>query len=213
MTSDAPPASVVVLISGAGTTMSAILEAARDDGYGAKVAAVISDRSTAPGLDIARAAKVATAVVSLPDFPSREEWNRGVVKAIDVFSPDLVVLAGFMKILAPATVAHFSGRIINTHPALLPSFPGAHGVRDALAHGVKVTGCTVILVDEGVDTGPIVSQATVDVAPDDTEDSLHERIKTVERALVVDTVHALVTQGWTVEGRRVLLGASGKDRS
>jgi phosphoribosylglycinamide formyltransferase-1 len=193
--------------------MSALVDAAKDPGYGARIAAVISDRPSAPGLDIARAASVPTAVVSLPDFPSREEWNRGITKAIDVFSPDLVVLAGFMKILSPATVAHFSGRIINTHPALLPSFPGAHGVHDALAHGVKVTGCTVILVDDGVDTGPIVAQATIDVLPDDSEETLHERIKTVERALVVDTVHALVKRGWNVEGRRVMLGESGKDRS
>jgi phosphoribosylglycinamide formyltransferase-1 len=193
--------------------MSAILDAAARPGYGARVAAVISDRATAPGLEVARAASVPTAVVAPPDFPSREEWNRGVSKAIDVFSPDLVVLAGFMKILAPATVGHYRGRIINTHPALLPSFPGAHGVRDALAHGVKVTGCTVILVDDGVDTGPIVAQATVDVLPDDSEETLHERIKTVERALVVDTIHALVTRGWPVEGRRVVLGDSGKDES
>ncbi len=193
--------------------MAAILAAAKGPEYGARVAAVISDRAAAPGLDAARAANVPTAVVALAEFPSREEWNRGVSKAIDVFSPDLVVLAGFMKILSPATVAHFSGRIINTHPALLPSFPGAHGVRDALAHGVKVTGCTVILVDDGVDTGPIVAQATVDVLPDDSEETLHERIKTVERALVVDTIHALVTRGWTVEERRVLLGAPGKDKS
>jgi phosphoribosylglycinamide formyltransferase-1 len=193
--------------------MSAILEAAKDSGYGARVAAVISDRAGAPGLEVARTANVPTAVVALADFPSREEWNRGVRKAIDVFSPDLVVLAGFMKILAPATVAHYRGRILNTHPALLPSFPGAHGVRDALAHGVKVTGCTVILVDDGVDTGPIVAQATVDILPGDSEETLHERIKTVERALVVDTIHALVMRGWTVEGRRVLLGTSRKDES
>lgn len=213
MTSDSSPASIVVLISGAGTTMSAILDAAKEQQYGARVAAVISDRAAAPGLDVARAANVPTAVVALDDFPSREEWNLGVRMAIDAFSPDLVVLAGFMKILAPATVGHFRGRIINSHPALLPSFPGAHGVRDALAHGVKVTGCTVILVDEGIDTGPIVAQATVDVLPEDSEETLHERIKSVERALVVDTIHALVTRGWTVEGRRVLLGGSGKDES
>jgi phosphoribosylglycinamide formyltransferase-1 len=193
--------------------MSAILEASKEPGYGARVAAVISDRAAAQGLGLARAANVPTAVVALPDFPSREEWNRGVRKAIDVFSPDLVVLAGFMKILSPATVDHYRGRILNTHPALLPSFPGAHGVRDALAHGVKVTGCTVILVDDGVDTGPIVAQATVDVLPGDSEETLHERIKTVERALVVDTVHTLVTRGWTVEGRRVVLGEPGKDQS
>ena len=193
--------------------MSAILEAAKEPGYGARVAAVISDRAAAPGLTLARAANVPTAVVALAEFPSREEWNRGIRKAIDVFSPDLVVLAGFMKILSPATVGHYRGRILNTHPALLPSFPGAHGVRDALAHGVKVTGCTVILVDDGVDTGPIVAQATVDILPGDSEETLHERIKTVERALVVDTIHALVTRGWTVEGRRVLLGGSGEDES
>ncbi len=213
MTSDAPPASIVVLISGAGTTMSAILEASGSDGYGARIAAVISDRPSAPGLDIARAAGVPTSVIPLADYPSREEWNRDIVTAIDAHSPDLVVLAGFMKILAPATVAHFAGRIINTHPALLPSFPGAHGVRDALAHGVKVTGCTVIFVDEGVDTGPIIAQEVVEVTPNDTEETLHERIKTVERALVVDTIHALVARGWTVEGRHVLLGVPGKDRS
>ncbi len=191
--------------------MAAMIEAASDPSYGARIAAVISDRSSAAGLDTARAAGIPTAVVELAEFPSREEWNRGVVKAIDAFAPDLVVLAGFMKILGPPTVAHFAGRIINTHPALLPSFPGAHGVRDALAHGVKVTGCTVIFVDDGVDTGPIVAQATVDVLEGDTEDSLHERIKTVERALVVDTVHALLTRGWTVDGRRVVLGEPGKD--
>ena len=157
MTSDSPPASIVVLISGAGTTMSAILDAAAKPDYGARVAAVVSDRASAPGLAIARAAKVPTAVVALADFPSREDWNRGIAAAIDVFAPDLIVLAGFMKILAPATVGHYRGRILNTHPALLPSFPGAHGVRDALAHGVKVTGCSVILVDDGVDTGPIVA--------------------------------------------------------
>jgi len=213
VTSDAPPASIVVLISGAGTTMSAILEASGSDGYGARIAAVISDRPSAPGLDIARAAGVPTSVIPLADYPSREEWNRDIVTAIDAHSPDLVVLAGFMKILAPATVAHFAGRIINTHPALLPSFPGAHGVRDALAHGVKVTGCTVIFVDEGVDTGPIIAQEVVEVTPNDTEETLHERIKTVERALVVDTIHALVARGWTVEGRHVLLGVPGKDRS
>ena len=212
MTSDSPPASIVVLISGVGTTMSAILDAAANPGYGARVAGVLSDRASAPGLAVARASNVPTAVVALADFPSREDWNRGIAAAIDVFAPDLIVLAGFMKILAPATVGHYRGRILNTHPALLPSFPGAHGVRDALAHGVKVTGCSVILVDDGVDTGPIVAQATVDVLPDDSEETLHERIKTVERALVVDTIHALVTRGWTVDGRRVVLGEPRKDR-
>jgi phosphoribosylglycinamide formyltransferase-1 len=211
VTSEAPPASVVVLISGTGTILTAMLEAASDPAYGAAVAAVISDRPDAGGLDVARAAGFPTAVVALRDFPSREDWNRAIVRAIDAHAPDLVVLAGFMKILAPATVSHFGGRVINTHPALLPSFPGAHGVRDALEYGVKVTGCTVIFVDDGVDTGPIVAQATVPVEPGDTEDTLHERIKSVERTLVVDTVHALVTRGWTIEGRHVVLGTPRKD--
>jgi phosphoribosylglycinamide formyltransferase-1 len=202
-----------VLISGAGTTLSAILDATANPGYGARVAGVLSDRASAPGLAIARVSDVPTTVVALADFPSRDEWNRSIMAALDEFKPDLVVLAGFMKILAPATVGHYRGRILNTHPALLPSFPGAHGVRDALAYGVKVTGCSVILVDDGVDTGPIVAQATVDVLPDDSEETLHERIKTVERALVVDTIHLLVTRGWTVDGRRVVLGEPRKDRT
>lgn len=213
MTSEARPARVVVLISGTGTILTAMLEAASSPEYGASVAAVISDRADAGGLEIARAADVPASVVALRDYPSREEWNHALVEEIDAHHPDLVVLAGFMKILAPATVAHFGGRVINTHPALLPSFPGAHGVRDALEYGVAVTGCTVIFVDDGVDTGPIVAQATVPVEPGDTEATLHERIKTVERALVVDTVHTLVTRGWTIEGRRVVLGTPRKDRA
>ncbi len=211
MTSDATPASVVVLISGTGTILTSLLDAVSDPAYGASITGVVSDRADAGGLAVARAAGVPTAVVALADFPSREEWNDALVRAIEQHAPDLVVLAGFMKILAPGTVARFGGRIINTHPALLPSFPGAHGVRDALAYGVAVSGCTVIFVDDGVDTGPIVAQAAVEVLPDDTEESLHERIKTVERALVVDTVHALVTRGWTIDGRRVVLGTPRKD--
>ncbi len=186
--------------------MAAVLEATRDPAYGARVCAVISDRTDAPGLDIAREAGIPTAVVDMRDFPDREAWDRGVAAALASFTPDLVLLAGFMRILGEPVLAAYGGRIVNTHPALLPSYPGAHGVRDALAGGAKVTGCSVILVDAGVDTGPILAQAPVAVRPDDTEESLHERIKQVERPLVVDTVGTMLREGWTVEGHVAWLG-------
>jgi phosphoribosylglycinamide formyltransferase 1 len=192
--------------------MAAILQATADPGYGARISAVISDKEDAAALDIARAAGIPVDVVPLERFASRAEWDRALGDAIESHVPDLVVLAGFMKILARETVDRFPERMINTHPALLPAFVGAHAVRDALAHGVKVTGCTVHFVDVEVDTGPIVAQAAVAVEDEDTEQSLHERIKTVERGLVVETVRRLLKDGWTVEGRRVRYGTSkGKD--
>jgi phosphoribosylglycinamide formyltransferase-1 len=197
---------VVVLVSGAGTLLQALLDAAAGPEPRFRVAGVVSDRADAAGLDRARAAGVPTAVVAPAEFADRARWDDGVVRAVGVFSPDLVVLAGFMRILGAAYVDRFGARTVNTHPALLPSFPGAHGVRDALAHGVKVTGSTVILLDGGVDSGPIVAQRAVDVLDGDDEATLHERVKVVERALLVDVVSRMVTAGWTVEGRRVLLG-------
>ena len=188
--------------------MAALLGATSDPGYGARVSAVVSDNEDAPALAIAGAAEVPTEIVPLSSYGTREEWDHALEDAIERYSPDLVVLAGFMKILAPTTVERFSGRIINTHPALLPSFPGAHAVRDALTHGVKITGCTVHLVDAGIDTGPIVAQASVAVEDGDTEETLHERIKAIERTLVVETVRRLLGSGWTVDGRRVRFGAS-----
>lgn len=179
---------VVVFVSGTGSNLAALLEAHANPRYGARVVGVVSDRPEIRALDIAREAGVPTAVVRLPDFDSREAWDEAIVRAAAVFEPDLVVLAGFMKILGAPFVERFGGRTINTHPALLPAFPGAHGVRDALAHGVKVSGCTVMLVDAGVDTGPILAQSAVDVLPDDDESSLHARIKAVETPLLVDTV-------------------------
>lgn len=187
--------------------MRAILDATSDPAYGVRVAAVISDRPDIAGLDIAREAGVPTAVVSLGDFPSRDLWDEAVARTIASFDPDLVVLAGFMKILGAPSLSRFGGRIINTHPALLPAYPGAHGVRDALAGGAKVTGCTVIIVDEGIDTGPIVAQAAVEVWDNDTEDSLHERIKVVERDLVAATVGRMAREGWSVDGRIVRIGS------
>ena len=197
---------VVVLASGAGTTLAALLAAHERPDYPARVVGVVSDQPEAAALDRARAAGVPTAVVALADFPDRAAWNEAVAAAVDVFSPDLVVLAGFMRILGAPFVERYAGRAVNTHPSLLPAFPGAHAVRDALAHGVKVTGCTVHLVDSGLDTGPILAQAAVPVASDDDEDALHERIKTVERDLLVDTVARLVADGVRVDGRRAVLG-------
>lgn len=201
-----PSARVVVLVSGGGSNLAALLEAHRDPAWGARVVGVVSDRAGIGGLDVAREAGVATAVVAPADFPDRSAWDEGIAQAVGVFDPAWVVTAGFMRILGAPVLERFRGRIINTHPALLPSFPGAHGVRDALAYGVAVTGCTVHLVDEGVDTGPIIAQQAVEVAPDDDEASLHERIKTVERALLVDVVGRAARAGLTVEGRRARLG-------
>lgn len=187
--------------------MAAILEAFANETSGVRIAAVISDTADAAGLVVASAAGVPTEVVPLSDFGTRADWNVALGDTIARHTPDLVMLAGFMKILAPETVERFFPRIINTHPALLPSFPGAHGVRDALAYGVKSTGCTVHLVDAGVDTGPIVAQAVVQVEDGDSEATLHERIKVVERRLVVETISDMLKGGWVVDGRRVTLGA------
>ena len=145
-------------------------------------------------------------MVKVGDFPDRDTWDRAMAEAVAEHDPALVVSAGFMKLAGPAFLQRFSGRFLNTHPALLPSFPGMHATRDALAHGVTVTGCTLFVVDEGVDTGPIVAQAAVPVLPDDDEPTLHERIKTAERAIVVDAVGRLAREGFTVSGRKVTIG-------
>jgi phosphoribosylglycinamide formyltransferase 1 len=182
------PARVVVLASGSGSTLQALLDAA-DPAW--RVVAVGSDKPGVSALDRAAAAGVETFTVSPRDFPDRPAWDTALAAEVARREPDLVVLAGFMRILGAPVVEAFAGRLVNTHPALLPSFPGAHGVRDALAHGVKVTGCTVHLVDAGVDTGPILDQVAVRVLDDDDEATLHERIKTHERALLVDVVGRL----------------------
>jgi phosphoribosylglycinamide formyltransferase 1 len=198
---------IAVLISGTGTLLQALLDqvAARGPQAGFKITAVLSDRAGAAGLARARAAGVPTAVVDLADFPDRKSWDEAMARAVDAFHPDLVVLAGFMRILGEPMLRRYGGRIVNTHPALLPAFPGAHGVRDALAHGVKVTGCTVILVDDGIDSGPIIAQRAVDVSDGDDENTLHERIKIAERELLVDVVGRMARTGWSVEGRKVIL--------
>jgi phosphoribosylglycinamide formyltransferase 1 len=200
---------VVVLISGVGSNLAALLAAHDDVTYAARVVGVVSDNPAAGGLDVARAAGIPTAVVAPRDFADRASWDRGLAETVRVFRPELVVSAGFMRILGASFLAQFPARVLNTHPALLPSFPGAHAVRDALAHGVKVTGCTVHVVDDGVDTGPIIAQRAVEITADDDEDGLHERIKEVERALLVDVVGRIAREGMTIEGRQVHVGAPG----
>mgnify|MGYP002714434248 CR=1 FL=1 len=194
---------LVVLVSGSGTNLQAILDACEDPSFGCEVVAVGADRPAIAGLDRAERRGVPTFVVAVADHPDRASWDAALADAIGAHDPDLVVSAGFMKILGPTVLERFGGRVINTHPALLPSFPGAHGVRDAMAHGVKVTGCTCHYVDAGVDTGPIIAQRAVAVEDGDTEGSLHERIKVVEREMLVDVVTAMAAGGWRVEGRRV----------
>ncbi|HTY34427.1 phosphoribosylglycinamide formyltransferase [Mycobacterium sp.] len=198
------PARVVVLASGTGSLLAALIDAAAGD-YPARVVAVGADRDC-PAIDIAAAASVPTFTARLADHPDRGAWDAAITEATAAHAPDLVVSAGFMKILGPQFLSRFDGRIVNTHPALLPAFPGAHGVADALAYGVKVTGCTVHLVDAGTDTGPILAQRSVPVLDDDSEESLHERIKVTERQLLVDVVAAIATRGMTLVGRKATLG-------
>ncbi|KAA8887847.1 phosphoribosylglycinamide formyltransferase [Nocardia colli] len=200
----AAPATVVVLASGTGSLLRALLDAAAAAGFPAKIVAVGVDRNCA-ATEHADAAGVAHFKVALNDFPDRADWDAALTDAVAGYAPDLVVSAGFMKILGPAFLDRFGGRIINTHPALLPAFPGAHGVRDALAYGVRVTGSTVHLVDAGVDTGPILAQEAVPVLPDDDEASLHERIKVVERRLLAQVVAAVATRGIVSDGRKAVI--------
>jgi phosphoribosylglycinamide formyltransferase-1 len=197
---------LLVLVSGTGSILQALLDACADPGFGAQVVAVGADREGTGGLDRARSAGVPTFVRRLADSPDRAAWDKALTQDCAAFKPDLIVAAGFLKLVGADFLAEFGGRMINTHPALLPSFPGMHSVRDALAHGVKVTGCSVILADAGVDSGPILGQAAVPVLDDDDESSLHERIKIAERALVVATIGRMVRQGWSVDGRTARIG-------
>jgi phosphoribosylglycinamide formyltransferase-1 len=170
---------------------AALLAATDDPAYPATVVAVGSDRP-AEGLEHARGRGLPTFVCALGDHPDRAAWDRALAAELTAYEPDLVVSAGFMKLVGPAVLGAFGGRLINTHPALLPAFPGAHAVRDALAAGVSVTGASVHVVDAGLDTGPVLAQREVAVRPGDDEARLHERIKAVERELLVETVARLV---------------------
>ena len=186
-----PRARVAVLLSGTGSLCAALLEATDDPAYPAEVVVVGSDRA-ADGLEHARRRGIPTFTCALGEHADRPAWDRSLAAMLAGSAPDLVVSAGFMKLVGPAVLDAFGGRLINTHPALLPAFPGAHAVRDALAAGVAVTGATVHVVDAGMDTGPVLAQREVAVRPDDDEARLHERIKDVERELLVETVAALV---------------------
>jgi phosphoribosylglycinamide formyltransferase 1 len=194
-------ARVVVLLSGTGSLCAALLAATDDPAYPATVVAVGADRD-AEGLEHARRRGIPTFVCRVADHPGRAAWDRALAAEIGRYEPDLVVSAGFMKIVGPAVLEDFGGRLINTHPALLPAFPGAHAVRDALTAGVPVTGATVHVVDAGVDTGPVLAQRAVAVEPGDDEARLHERIKNVERELLVETVAQLLTANPTRKSDR-----------
>lgn len=196
-------ARIVVLVSGTGTNLAALLDAARDPAYGASIVAVGSDRPAIRALDIAAEHDVPTFVRRLADSPDRDAWNDDLAADIASYEPDLVVCAGFMKLLRGDLVRRWP--TLNTHPALSPSFPGAHPVEDTLAHGAKVSGATLFLVDDGVDTGPIVAQVAVPVHDDDDVETLHARIKSAEHTMLVETVGRMVRDGYRLEGRRVTL--------
>jgi phosphoribosylglycinamide formyltransferase 1 len=197
------PLRLVVLISGSGTLLQALIDACAAPDFGAQVVAVGADRDQIPGLQRAESAGISTFVHPLVPGADRAEWDRQLTQLVAKFEPSLVVMAGFMKLVGPQFLATYGGRLINSHPALLPSFPGMQGPRDALAYGVKISGATIFLVDDGVDTGIVVDQVAVRVEDDDSVEDLHERIKIAERDLLVQTVHRLATRSWHLSGRRL----------
>jgi phosphoribosylglycinamide formyltransferase 1 len=199
------PRRLVILVSGEGTLLQHLVDACAAGTVAADIVAVGTDRDGTVAAKRAEAAGIPVFICRVADYPDRAAWDDSLTRVCASFRPDLVISAGFLKLFGPAFLAEFSGRCINSHPALLPSFPGLHAVRDALAHGVKVTGCTLFFVDEGVDSGPVIAQEAVAVRPDDDEGSLTERIKQRERALLVSCVAAMLSGGWSVSGRRVLI--------
>lgn len=197
-----PTSRLVVLASGSGTLLQALIDAGPQ--LGAQIVAAGSDRDGTLALERV-GQQTPTFVVAPSAFAERADWDRALTDQVAAFDPDWVVTAGFMRLLGPSFLAAFGGRTINSHPALLPAFPGAHGVRDALAYGVKVTGCTVHLVDAGVDSGPIIAQEAIAVLPNDDVETLHERIKVVERRLLVEVVADIIGQGYTLSDRKVTI--------
>jgi phosphoribosylglycinamide formyltransferase-1 len=199
------PARLVVLVSGTGSNLEALLEACAAPRYGAEVVAAGADRGGIRGLEIAAAAGVPTFVVALRNYSSRVEWDRALTDLVAGYEPDLVISAGFLKLVGDLFLRRFGGRYINTHNTLLPAFPGIHGPRDALEYGVKITGATLFFADAGVDTGAILAQVAVPVEDDDTVETLTERIKRAERRQLVEYVGRLAREGWTIDGRRVTI--------
>jgi phosphoribosylglycinamide formyltransferase 1 len=197
------PARLLVLVSGSGTNLQALLDACADPAYGARVVAVGADRDGIRALDRATTAGVPTFVCKVGEFSTRDEWDHALTERCAKHEPDLVISAGFLKLVGASFLEAFAGRYINTHNALLPAFPGMHGPRDALAYGVKVAGATLFFVDAGVDTGPIIAQVVVPVLDGDTEESLTERIQEAERGQLVECVGTMVRHGWTITGRKV----------
>lgn len=198
---------LVVLVSGAGTNLQALIDACEDPAYGARIVAVGADREAIEGLVRAELAGIPTFVTKVGQFASRSDWDRALAETVVGFEPDVVVLAGFMKLVGPAFLETHGERVVNTHPALCPAFPGTAGPADALAYGVKVTGATLFVVDHGVDTGPIVAQTVVRVEDDDDVESLHERIKVAERTMLVDNVGRIAREGITIANRKVRFGS------
>lgn len=199
------PARLVVLISGTGSNLEALLQACADPAYGAEVVAVGADRDGIRGLKIAAAAGVPTFVDELEKYPGRADWDHALTDHVAAYEPDLVISAGFLKLVGEPFLRRFGGRYINTHNTLLPAFPGIHGPRDALEYGVKITGATLFFADAGMDTGAIVTQVAVPVEDGDTVETLTERIKAAERRQLVEYVGRLAREGWTVDGRRVTI--------
>jgi phosphoribosylglycinamide formyltransferase 1 len=200
-------ARLVVLVSGAGTNLQALMDACCDPAYGARVVAVGADRGEIEGTARAERAGIPAFTVPIADHDSRAAWDGALTEAVASYEPDLVISAGFMRLFGARFLAEFDGRVINTHPSLLPAFPGTQGPAEALNYGVKVTGCTVHFVDSGVDTGPVIAQQPVPVLDGDDAETLHDRIKAVERPLLVATVGRLVREGWKVDERKVRIGS------
>lgn len=202
----AGPARVVVLVSGSGSNLQGLLDAGADRAYGGEVVAVGADRDGIEALARAERVGLPTYVLRVKDYARRAEWDAALTAATLAYQPDLIVSAGFLKLVGKRFLATFEGRYVNTHSSLLPSFPGIHGPRDALAYGVKVTGATLFFVDGGIDTGPIIAQVAVPVHDDDTEQTLTERIKNAERNQLVHFVGRLAREGWRIDERKVTVG-------
>ncbi len=198
-------APVVAMASGQGTLFQALLDASSEPDYPVEIVGLVTDRPGCPAQERAVRAGVPVVALDPRNYDSRATWNRDLADQTAQLAPEWLVSVGFMRVLAPAFLDRFPGKIVNSHPSLLPAFPGARAVPDAIDYGVRVTGCTIHLVDAGVDSGPILAQSAIPIAPDDDVDSLHERVKTVERVQLVEVLAQLATTGYTLEGRKAAL--------